>query len=143
MKIAIMLIGAVLIIAVLLVSIPNTQTAQVCFPGVCISAEVADTPTARAQGLMFRETLAEDKGMLFIFDTEARHSFWMKNTYIPLEIIWIDSNLSIVHIEHAVPCTTAECASHIPVQKALYVVEVNAGFVDEYGISVENVITID
>jgi uncharacterized membrane protein (UPF0127 family) len=124
----------------------GTENATVCFPGACIDVEVADTPTSRAQGLMYREQLPEDRGMIFVFATEDFHSFWMMNTYIPLDIIWINSNFSIVHTEHAIPCIAEDretCVLYTPDQKALYVVEVNSGFVEEHGIGVGDTITIN
>ena len=67
--------------------------------------EIADTSLERAQGLMFRAELKEYQGMLFIFPISEKHSFWMKNTLIPLDIIWIDENKKIVYIyENAQPC---------------------------------------
>src|SRR3989344_2335385 len=67
--------------------------------------EIADTSLERAQGLMFRAELKEYQGMLFIFPISEKHSFWMKNTFIPLDIIWIDENFEIVYIyENAQPC---------------------------------------
>jgi len=144
MKIVIttIIIGAVIFIAALFLSASNTATRQVCFSSACISAEVADTPERRAQGLMFRDSLPEDSGMLFIFETESLHPFWMKNTLIPLDMIWIDSELKIVHIEYAVPCTASECETYGPGSPSKYIIEVNGGFTGEHGVGVGDVITI-
>jgi len=117
--------------------------AVVCFPTTCINAEVADSSQERAVGLMFREELGETEGMLFIFDSEATHSFWMKNTLIPLDLIWVNENMEIVHIEHAVPCTTPSCPSYTPSRPAKYVVEVNAGVVYGKGIKIGDPIILD
>jgi uncharacterized membrane protein (UPF0127 family) len=74
---------------------------------------------------MFRETLPENAGMLFIFETEQTHSFRMKNTLIPLDMLRLDTNLQIVDIQTAAPCKTDSCPSYIPAASAKYVLELN------------------
>jgi uncharacterized membrane protein (UPF0127 family) len=76
---------------------------------------------------MFRETLAEEMGMLFIFDQEDFHSFRMKNTLIPLDMVRLNSNLQIMDIQQAEPCKTDDCPSYLPSSKAQYVLELNQG----------------
>jgi len=101
-----------------------------------IKYEVADTEQAIATGLMNRNSLPEDEGMLFIFDHSQAVSFWMKNTYIPLDIIFIDENMSIVNIAR-----DTEPLSLIPIpsiQPIKYVVEVNAGFTHTNNINVKD-----
>ncbi len=93
-----------------------------------IMAELAVTPAERERGLMFREKIEPDQGMLFVFEEEDLYSFWMKNTLIPLDIIWINSHRQIVHIEKNVPpCTQDPCPGYMPRQPALYVLELKAG----------------
>lgn len=91
--------------------------------------EIADTPSKREKGLMEREKLADNEGMLFIFPQEAKHSFWMYKTLIPLKMIWLDSNWEIVHVEKNVPPCREEnplrCPTYAPPRPARYVVEVN------------------
>ena len=83
---------------------------------------------------MFRESMNLDKGMLFIFDEEKEHPFWMKNTLIPLDIIWINQDREIVFIEkNAQPCPE-KCKIIIPSKKAKYVLEINGGLADKIGI---------
>ena len=118
-------------------------SATVCFQSACVNAELAETMEERSQGLMYRERLEEGEGMLFVFETESTHSFWMKNTLIPLDMIWIGKDMRVVHIEHAVPCTTENCKSYTPNKPALYVLETNAGFAEKNGIKVGNIATID
>ena len=97
-----------------------------------INAELANTPQKRERGLMFREKLAENEGMLFVFGTEGYHSFWMKNTLIPLDIIWINAEKEIVDIkENFQPCKVGPCESYVPKYPAKYVLEANAGWIKE------------
>ena len=108
---------------------------RVCIRGTCIRAEVAATQDARTRGLMFRKGMAEDKGMLFVFDTEAPYAFWMKNMHFPLDILWIDHNKKIVHVyQNALPCKDV-CKNLAPPQPAQFVLEVPAGFVAKHGVA--------
>jgi uncharacterized protein len=104
--------------------------AEVVFPnGTRVKVEIADTPQLTQRGLMFREHLAEDEGMLFIFDELAFRPFWMKNTLIPLDMIWLDENRRVVSIAHSVPpCKADPCPNFSPTADSLYVIEVVSGF---------------
>ncbi|MCW5800702.1 MAG: DUF192 domain-containing protein [Nitrospira sp.] len=98
--------------------------------GTVIQAELADTALKRAQGLMFRERLGDDRGMLFIFGDAQPWTFWMKNTKIPLDIIWMDAKKTIVHIERNTPICTRQddgCPQYHSEEGALYVLELGAG----------------
>lgn len=100
---------------------------------VDIDIEIADDELERMRGLMDRLILPEFAGMLFIFEKDEPRSFWMKNTFISLDIIYINSNKEIVSIQkYTQPKTTSSIPSEKP---AMYVLEVNAGFTDKYGIS--------
>ena len=102
-------------------------------PIVNIEIEVADEEAERMRGLMDRISMPENAGMLFIFEEEEQRSFWMKNTYLSLDIIFINSKKEIVSIQtYTTPKTTTGIPSELP---AKYVLEVNAGFTDKYGIS--------
>lgn len=93
---------------------------------ITIEAAIADTPEKRSLGLMDVRNMPADKGMLFIFDREEPLSFWMANTPLPLDLIFVDSDMKIVRIHHnAQPYSERQFPSGEP---ALYVVEVNAGF---------------
>ena len=97
-----------------------------------INIEVADDEEQRSTGLMFRNKMDEDQGMLFLFDSETPQSFWMHNTILPLDIIYVNSKMEIVSIvKNAKPYDDASLPSVKPAQ---YVVEVNAGYCDKYGI---------
>lgn len=93
---------------------------------VMVTVEVAADPETRQRGLMFRESLAPDAGMLFVFEREAVHSFWMRNTRIPLDMLFIGADGRLRGcVERAEPFT--ETARSVPAP-SLYVLEVNAGF---------------
>jgi hypothetical protein len=97
-----------------------------------IAIEVADTPEERNRGLMDRRSLPDSSGMLFIFESSGQQSFWMKNTYIPLDIIFVNANKEIVKIhKYAAPHSIDSFPSE---KEALYVVEVVGGFTDQYSI---------
>ena len=98
--------------------------------GAIIHAELANTPQKRAEGLMYRTHLAPDRGMLFTFSQAEAWVFWMKNTKISLDLIWINEKKQIIHIEQNVPiCTRTDdsCPQYRPNEGALYVLELAAG----------------
>lgn len=112
----------------------EVQFSEVCIRDTCYSVEMADTAEERAIGLMNRDILPNDHGMLFIFEQLGEYSFWMKNTLIPLDIIWISESFEIVEIEQDVPpCVTVQCESYGGSVPARYVLEVNAGEVERNG----------
>ena len=93
---------------------------------VAVAVEIADTPPRRSLGLMYRKELAADRGMLFVFDAPAPVKFWMKNTELPLDMIFIGDDRRVVGIvKDAVPFTTTPRG---PDEPSRYVLEVNAGF---------------
>lgn len=97
-----------------------------------IAAEVADSTDERQYGLMNRQSVAADAGMLFVWDQDVQNSFWMKDTYVSLDILFIDSNKTIVDIT-----TETTPLSMTPITSASlyrYVLEVRAGVVQQYGI---------
>ena len=101
--------------------------------GATIQAEIADTTEKRAKGLMYRDSLAKDRGMLFTFAEPQLWTFWMKNTRISLDIIWMDGKKRIVHIERNVPTcprTDDGCPQYQPNDNAVYVLELAAGVAD-------------
>ncbi|MER3425455.1 MAG: hypothetical protein C4293_21685 [Nitrospiraceae bacterium] len=113
---------------------PETGLIPVSTPsGITILAELADTPEKRARGLMFRESLPKDRGMLFTFAEPQQWTFWMKNTRIPLDIVWMDGKKKIVHVERNVPScsrTDDSCPQYQPNENAMYVLELAAGMAD-------------
>ncbi len=102
--------------------------------GFEFDAEVPLTLAGFYQGLMYRESLADDKAMLFPYPNSATRHFWMKNTLIPLDIIYIDENLTITDVHHAIPCTVDPCEIYRSTAPVQYVLELRAGIASEYKI---------
>ena len=100
------------------------------------TVEIADDDTERARGLMFRDQMAADHGMLFIHDQEAPQAYWMKNTRIPLDIFYFDAARKLVSVQRRVPaCSLGDQCPPFPSDgPALYVLELNAGLADELGV---------
>jgi len=102
-----------------------------------IWVEVAKAPEEREKGLMGRRHLGKNEGMLFIFEEEAYHGFWMKETRIPLSVAFIDKEYQIVMITDMEPLTLK---LHIPTQPILYALEMNKGWFSANGIKVGDII---
>ena len=102
---------------------------------VKVRVEVADNASEHARGLMYRTTLAENRGMLFIFEGEQKPSFTMKNTLIPLSIAFIGSEGRIVDIQDMKPLDD-DPPSYVSAEPAQYALEVNQGFFEERGVEV-------
>lgn len=99
---------------------------------VTVRLEIADTNNKRELGLMFRRHLDEDTGMLFVFPGAAKQVFWMKNTYIPLDMVFADGSARIVGIvANAEPQSETQLTVDAPAQ---YVLEVNGGFCNRHGV---------
>src|SRR5688572_30527438 len=95
--------------------------------GKVLQSEVMVKDEDRAMGLMFRPSLAPDRGMLFVFGEPDFHGIWMKNCRFPIDIVWLDEEHRIVHVAEAVPpCTKEPCPVYAPMQRAAYVIEMNA-----------------
>lgn len=102
-----------------------------------VTLEVADSSEERAQGLMFRESLPENHGMVFVYENAEPRSFWMKNTLIPLDMIFVAENGTVVDVEHAVPQPNAsdeELETYRSDAPAKYVIELERGFANRTGI---------
>jgi len=132
-----------LVIAAVFFSSLRTQHAsqkfvKIYFPeGGSLTAELAVTQEERARGLMYREKLEFDQGMLFVFEEEDFHSFWMKNMAIPLDLLWIDKDKRIVHIEQDVPpCREDPCPTYTSRIPAMFVLEMKAGSVKRRGLKI-------
>ena len=103
--------------------------------GKRFAVEIADTREKLDRGLMFRDEMPEDQGMLFIFPNEAPRNFWMKNTRIPLDIMYFDKDLRMVSISaDTPPCKVSPCPSYSSAAPAMYVLELNGGLAAKLGV---------
>lgn len=101
--------------------------------GQRFKVEVVADDESRTRGLMFRDSLEEDRGMLFVFEREQPLAFWMKNTKIPLDIIYFDDERKLVSVASAPPCTTAQCPNYPSDAPAKYTLELKAGMARKIG----------
>lgn len=122
-----------LLLLLLLLISGCSQTPTVQVNDTIYQIEIADTPAKQQKGLQFRESLPQNQGMLFIFDEPKIQSFWMKDTLIPLDIIFIDQNLTITNIAANTPTcasidpTQSNCPTYQSSREAQFVLELNAG----------------
>lgn len=108
------------------------------------TVEIAADDAARARGLMFRDAMPADHGMLFVFEREEPQAFWMRNTRIPLDILYFDAARKLVSAARGVPpCTTPQCPSYPSEGAARYVLELNAGLARELGLQKGDELRID
>jgi len=129
-----------LIALMLLASLPGCASGGlpwVELRGQRFSVEVADDGPERNRGLMFRDQLADGTGMLFLHDIEERQAYWMKNTRIPLDIFYFDSQRRLVSVSRGVPsCSLGDrCPPYPSSGPALYVLELNAGEANRLGVA--------
>ncbi len=132
--------GIIFILFLLWISIAHSQSPlkiPLYIKSREISVEVAKTPEERAHGLMGRKDFGKDEGMLFVFETEDYHGFWMKDTHVPLSIAFIDKEYRIVRITDMKPRTLE---SHIPPQPILYALEMKRGWFSIHGIKVGDMV---
>lgn len=152
---AIKLVGlGVLVLAVLLLSIlggQNNDSESVSVdPGTCeqkvefseqetedvqvsYCADIVQTQAARAQGLSGRQSLADNSAMLFIFETDRQHGIWMKDMLFDIDIVWLNSDFEVIYVERSVSPDSYPI-TYKPTSDARYVVEINAGQAEQFGI---------
>lgn len=109
-----------------------------------VRLEIADTPSTRQRGLMFRQTLGPNEGMVFLFERPGSYPFWMQNCLIAIDIIWLDPDFRVLSIAHAAspcrlpdcapPCGSPECPTYPHDGQALFVIEVASGFAKQHGL---------
>ncbi len=116
----------------------RTVTVQTSTGSKTISAEIADTPQKQSDGLMNRNSLAPDAGMLFLFQKDKQNGFWMKDTFISLDILFINAQKQILYI--AENTTVLSETPIIPSTPYRFVLEVNAGYCQKHGIHVGDTI---
>ena len=120
------------------------KTGTVCFEQKCIDVEVATKFEDRTIGLQFRGSLGKNSGMLFVFPESSYKGFWMKDTYISLDIIWLNKKKEIVYIKRRVlPCEKSPCKIYKSTKPAKYVLEINSGHADRLGLAVGDVAVFD
>jgi uncharacterized protein len=116
---------------------PDTSPRVILPDGFVVKTEIAADEETRAQGLMYRDQLRPGTGMLFFFPRDGEYPFWMRNTMIPLDMIWIDSDRKIVAMHHDVPpCKTEECPNYAPRARSRYVLELAGGEARKHGLKV-------
>ena len=113
--------------------LPPRGNAWVIFGSDTVTAEIADTPEDRERGLMFRDQLPAGQGMLFVFSDEATRSFWMRDTYIPLDIAFLNRSQRVVDIQQMEPETEE---FHSSARPAMFALEVPQGWFEEQGIGI-------
>lgn len=129
-------VGIIIVLLLTFYLMNKDSSNKVCIEDNCFIVEVVSSGPEREQGLMYRESLDKNKGMLFIFDNEGSYPFWMKNTLIPLDMIWINSEGVIVDIREAIPCEADPCLIYSHAGSAKYVLEINKGLSSELEIEI-------
>ena len=130
----------VAILAVAGCSGSGLRTAQCTVGDATVKVELAETEGQRQRGMMYRKKLKSDRGMLFLYPDELIRSFWMKNTFVPLSIAFMDADWKIVHITDMQP---RSLDSHSSIRRCRYVLEVNRGWFDEHGVENGDVLQCD
>ena len=123
------------------ITMDDFRTRVITLPnGRQIRAEVVTHPTEMMRGMMFRDSLAEDRGMLFIHGSEGKFQYYMFQVRIPLDIIWINRNQFVVEISPNTPPCTSKAAAGCPTyggnENALYVLELAGGVAAKHGLKV-------
>ena len=119
---------------------PQEQhSAKITFEGssLSINAKIADTPHARSKGLMHMDFMPQNQGMLFVYSKEQSLSFWMANTRIPLDIIFLAKDKTIVDIQKMQPCIRTDpkgCKTYLSKEKAMYALEINQNLSAKYNL---------
>jgi uncharacterized membrane protein (UPF0127 family) len=112
--------------------------------GAVYRLELALTPEEQEQGLMYRESLPEREGMLFVFPDEALHSFWMKNTMIPLDMIWMDRSGRVLYVSaDTPPCKADPCPTYGPRTPARMVLEIAGGMAAHEKVTVGSTLKLE
>lgn len=125
---------------VLLFLLSPVWASQVCIRHHCFECEVAKTPEQHELGLMFRHYLPANRGMWFVFPAAKRQSFWMKNTYLSLDLLFVSSDLTVSHIHHSAFPRSMDVIS--PPVVVPYVLEINGGLSKKYRFRVGDRVTI-
>jgi hypothetical protein len=109
-----------------------------------LSAPIADSNKERQTGLMFRDSLPNDEGLLFVFNGFQKHAMWMKNMRFPIDLIFLDEKKDIIKIyENLPPCETLDCPSYPSEKPAVYAIEMNSGYIANHQITSNTKIYFD
>jgi uncharacterized membrane protein (UPF0127 family) len=124
---------------------PNYQKTTISIDGINVSMAIASTDEQRIRGLSGLEKMNENEGMIFLFDEPSMQGFWMNKMNFPIDIIWLDSNSKVVHIEKKLePCKIfLACPVYNPQVDSLYVIELRSGFTDDHSIKNGVIINFD
>ena len=126
---------ATILATTLLAAVPAGAPTCIAPDGAQFTLELATDDRSRALGLMFRDKLQYDRGMLFIFPADDIYPFWMRHTYFPLDLIWLDATGKVVEVRQgAQPCLRGDCPQFTPSAKARAVLEINGGLAESHGI---------
>lgn len=129
----------------LLACAARASGASVTLDGRHFDVEIAADPASQERGLMFRESMPAEHGMLFVFADSQVRTFWMKNTHIPLDILYFDADYKLVSMQQRVPpCVSGgnQCPVYPSTGPARYVLELNAGTADALGVKVGDVLSV-
>lgn len=124
---------------------PNYKKTTISINGINVTMAIASTDEQRIRGLSGIEKMNENEGMLFLFDKPSKQGFWMNKMNFPIDIIWLDSNNKVVHIEKQLePCKLfLACPVYNPEVDTLYVIELRSGFADDHSIKNDMIINFD
>jgi uncharacterized membrane protein (UPF0127 family) len=124
---------------------PNYKKTKISINGINVTMAIASTDEQRIRGLSGIEKMNENEGMLFLFDKPSKQGFWMNKMNFPIDIIWLDSNNKVVHIEKQLePCKLfLACPVYNPEVDTLYVIELRSGFADDHSIKNDMIINFD
>jgi hypothetical protein len=108
---------------------------EVLIGGLKIYADLADTPKKQINGLVWRSQLNDSEGMLFVFSSERSLNFWMKNMLIPIDIVFVTSDMKVINVYKSVPpCVDDPCKLYASSKPAKYALELSAGFCERHGV---------
>lgn len=124
---------------------PNYEKTTILVNDINVTMAIASTDEQRIRGLSGVENMSENEGMLFLFDKPSKQGFWMNKMNFPIDIIWVDSNNKVVHIEKQLePCKLfLACPVYNPEFDSLYVIELRSGFADNHSIKNGMIINFD
>lgn len=142
MRVGLLLLSALLVVGACGSTHPDSglPVIKVDVAGHTIKAEIAKTPEEQARGLMYRRDLGKNDGMLFVYEDDRVLSFWMKNTFVPLDILYIKADGTVATIKQMNPQVTRGHSSEVRVRYAL---EVNQGWCKAHGVEVGSKVTFE